>query len=71
LDESAVDTDHSRFCYVLEYMDSHLDDDLTIYHLNNIVTFSLLAKQLVMMPRYSAAGCRQRYVAKISIYFLP
>jgi AraC family transcriptional regulator len=40
LNESAVDTYRSRFRKVLEYIDSHLDDDLTIDHLSNVAAFS-------------------------------
>jgi AraC family transcriptional regulator len=37
---SAVDTYHARFCKVLEYIDAHLDDDLTVDQLSNAVAFS-------------------------------
>lgn len=40
MNEFAVDTYHSRFRKVLEYIDSHLDDDLTIDRLSNIAAFS-------------------------------
>ncbi len=40
LTESAVDTYHSRFHKVLEYIDSHLDDDLTVDRLSNVAVFS-------------------------------
>jgi AraC family transcriptional regulator len=40
LNASAVDTYRSRFRKVLEYIDSHLDHDLTIEHLSNIAAFS-------------------------------
>jgi AraC family transcriptional regulator len=40
LNESTVETYHSRFRKVLEYIDSHLDDDLTIDRLSNVSVFS-------------------------------
>jgi AraC family transcriptional regulator len=40
LNESTVDIYRSRFCKVLEYIDSHLDDDLTIDRLSNVAAFS-------------------------------
>jgi AraC family transcriptional regulator len=40
LNESAVDAYRSRFRNVLEYIDSHLDDDLTIDRLSNVAAFS-------------------------------
>ena len=40
LTESAIDTYHSRFRKVLEYIDSHLDDDLSVDHLSNVAAFS-------------------------------
>jgi AraC family transcriptional regulator len=40
LKESAVDTYCSRFRKVLEYIDSHLDDDLTLDRLSNVAAFS-------------------------------
>jgi AraC family transcriptional regulator len=40
LNESVADNYCSRFRKVLEYIDSHLDDDLTINHLSNIAAFS-------------------------------
>ena len=38
--ESAEYTYHSRFRKVLEYIDSHLDDDLTVDRLSNVAAFS-------------------------------
>ena len=38
--ESAIDTYHSRFRKVLEYIDSHLDDDLSVDRLSNVAAFS-------------------------------
>ncbi|MBV9387640.1 MAG: AraC family transcriptional regulator [Chroococcidiopsidaceae cyanobacterium CP_BM_ER_R8_30] len=38
--ESTVDTYHSRFRKVLEYIDSHLDDDLTVDRLSGVAAFS-------------------------------
>lgn len=38
--ESAIDTYHSRFRRVLEYIDFHLDDDLTVDCLSNVAAFS-------------------------------
>ncbi len=38
--ESAVDTYRSRFRKVLEYIDRHLEDDLTIEHLSKVAAFS-------------------------------
>lgn len=38
--ESAVDTYRSRFRKVLEYIDSHLDDDLSVDLLSNVAAFS-------------------------------
>ena len=38
--KSAVDTYYSRFRKVLEYIDSHLDDDLTVDRLSNVAAFS-------------------------------
>jgi AraC family transcriptional regulator len=40
LNEFAADTYCSRFCKVLEYIDSHLDDDLTIDRLSTVAAFS-------------------------------
>ncbi len=40
MNESAADTYCSRFRQVLEYVDSHLDDDLTIDRLSNVAAFS-------------------------------
>jgi AraC family transcriptional regulator len=40
LNESTVDTYRSRFRKVLEYIDLHLDDDLTINCLSNVAAFS-------------------------------
>lgn len=40
LTESAVDTYHFRFRKVLEYIDSHLDDDLSVGRLSNVAAFS-------------------------------
>jgi AraC family transcriptional regulator len=40
LNKSAVDSYRSRFRKVLEYIDSHLDDDLTIDRLSNVAAFS-------------------------------
>jgi AraC family transcriptional regulator len=40
LNESAIDTYRSRFRKVLEYIDSHLEDDLTIDCLSNVAAFS-------------------------------
>jgi AraC family transcriptional regulator len=40
LNDSTVDTYRSRFRKVLEYIDSHLDDDLTIDRLSNVAAFS-------------------------------
>lgn len=40
LTESVVDIYHSRFRKVLEYINSHLDDDLTVDHLSNVAAFS-------------------------------
>lgn len=40
LTESAVDTYHSRFRQVLEYIDSHLDDDLSLERLSKVAAFS-------------------------------
>jgi AraC family transcriptional regulator len=40
LNEAAVDTYRSRFHKVLEYIDSHLNDDLTIDRLSNVAAFS-------------------------------
>jgi len=40
LTESTVDTYHSRFRKVLEYIDSHLDDDLTVDRLSGVAAFS-------------------------------
>jgi AraC family transcriptional regulator len=40
LHESAADTYCSRFRQVLEYIDSHLDDDLTIARLSSVAAFS-------------------------------
>jgi AraC family transcriptional regulator len=40
LTQSAVDTYHSRFRKVLEYIDSHLDDDLSVDQLSNVAAFS-------------------------------
>lgn len=40
MSESAVDTYRSRFRKVLEYIDSHLDDDLSIDRLSNVAAFS-------------------------------
>ncbi|MBE9224156.1 AraC family transcriptional regulator [Phormidium sp. LEGE 05292] len=38
--ESVLNTYYSRFRQVLEYIDSHLDDDLTIERLSNVAAFS-------------------------------
>ncbi len=38
--ESAEYTYDSRFRKVLEYIDSHLDDDLSVDHLSNVAAFS-------------------------------
>lgn len=38
--EFAVDTARSRFRKVLEYIDSHLDDDLSVDQLSNVAAFS-------------------------------
>ncbi|MGL4622171.1 AraC family transcriptional regulator [Chroococcidiopsis sp.] len=40
MNESAADLYCARFCKVLEYIDSHLDDDLTIARLSNVAAFS-------------------------------
>jgi AraC family transcriptional regulator len=40
LTESAEYTYHSGFRKVLEYIDSHLDDDLTVDRLSNVAAFS-------------------------------
>jgi AraC family transcriptional regulator len=40
LTESTIDTDRSRFRKVLEYIDSHLDDDLSVERLSNVAAFS-------------------------------
>jgi AraC family transcriptional regulator len=40
LTQSTVDTYHSRFRKVLEYIDSHLDDDLSVDRLSNVAAFS-------------------------------
>ncbi|MGL6342610.1 MAG: AraC family transcriptional regulator [Waterburya sp.] len=40
MNESAVDTYYSRFRKILEYIDDHLDDDLTVEHLSNVAAFS-------------------------------
>ena len=40
MNESAVDTYRSRFRKVLEYIDSHLNDDLTIDRVSNFAAFS-------------------------------
>ena len=40
LKESGEYTYHSRFRKVLEYIDSHLDDDLTVDRLSNVAAFS-------------------------------
>ncbi|MGL5836498.1 MAG: AraC family transcriptional regulator [Waterburya sp.] len=40
MNESAVDTYYSRFRKILEYIDAHLDDDLTVEHLSNVAAFS-------------------------------
>jgi AraC family transcriptional regulator len=40
LNESLVDTYHFRFRKVLEYVDTHLDDDLTVDCLSNVAAFS-------------------------------
>lgn len=38
--ESATDTYHSRFHRVLEYIDSHLDEDLSVERLSHVAVFS-------------------------------
>ena len=40
MNESAVDTYRSRFRKVLEYIDRHLEDELTIEHLSKVAAFS-------------------------------
>ncbi len=40
LTESAVNTYHSRFRKVLEYIDVHLDNDLSVDRLSNVAAFS-------------------------------
>jgi AraC family transcriptional regulator len=40
LNEPAVDTYHSRFCKVLEYIDTHLGENLTVDCLSNVAAFS-------------------------------
>jgi AraC family transcriptional regulator len=40
LTASSVDIYHARFRKVLEYIDAHLDDDLTVEHLSSVAAFS-------------------------------
>jgi AraC family transcriptional regulator len=40
LTESAVDTARSKFRKVLEYIDAHPDDELSVDRLSNVAAFS-------------------------------
>jgi AraC family transcriptional regulator len=80
LNESVADTYYSRFRKVLEYIDFHLDEDLTIDRLSNVAAFSkyhfhrqfselfgISVYKYVQLTRLKRASCQLAFRDWISI----